>query len=66
MKKETLQKIIDTSNILAIPVATAAGIWWTSFDIGAYILGTFALLNSVCEYLKLFCKETSKTAKKKH
>lgn len=57
MKKETLQKIIDTSNILAIPVATAAGVWWTSFDIGAYVLGTFALLNSVCEYLKLFCKK---------
>lgn len=53
---ETLQKIIDTSNILAIPVATAAGIWCTSFDIGAYVLGAFALLNSICEYLKLFCK----------
>lgn len=57
MKKETLQKIIDTSNILAIPMATAAGIWWTSFDVGAYVLGTFALLNSVCEYLKYFCKK---------
>lgn len=57
MKKETLQKIIDVSNILAIPVATSAGIIWTSFDIGTYVLGTFALLNSVCEYLKLFCKD---------
>lgn len=56
MKKETLQKIIDISNILAIPVATAAGVIWTSFDIGTYVLGTFALLTSVCEYLKLFCK----------
>lgn len=57
MKMAILDKIIDTSNILAIPVATAAGIWWTSFDIGAYVLGTFALLNSICEYLKLFCKK---------
>lgn len=57
MKKATLQKIIDVSNILAIPVATAAGVIWTSFDIGTYVLGTFALLNSVCEYLKMFCKK---------
>lgn len=57
MTKETLQKIIDTSNILAIPMATAAGVWCNSFDIGAYVLGTFALLNSICEYLKLFCKK---------
>lgn len=57
MKEETLQKIIDTSNILAIPVATAAGIWCSSFDIGVYILGTFALLNSVCEYLKLYARK---------
>lgn len=57
MKKATLQKIIDTSNILAIPVATAAGIWWTSFDVSVYVLGTFALLNSVCEYLEIFCKK---------
>ena len=57
MKKEILDKIMEVSNILAIPVATASGVIWTSFDIGAYVIGTFALLNSVCEYLKLFCKK---------
>lgn len=57
MKKATLEKIIEVSNILAIPVATAAGVIWTSFDVGAYVVATFALLNSVCEYLKLFCKK---------
>ena len=57
MKKETLQKIIDVSNILAIPLATAAGVVWTSFDIGVYIVGGFGVLNSICEYLKLFCKK---------
>lgn len=57
MKKATLEKIIEVSNILAIPVATAAGIIWTSFDIGAYVVATFGLLNSVCEYLKMFCKK---------
>lgn len=55
-KKEILQKVIEVSNILAIPVATAAGVIWTSFDIGTYVLGTFALLDSICEYLKMFCK----------
>lgn len=57
MKKKTLDKIIEVSNILAIPVATAAGVIWTSFDIGAYVVGAFGLLDSVCEYLKLFCKK---------
>lgn len=57
MKKVTLEKIIEVSNILAIPVATAAGVIWTSFDIGAYVVATFGLLNSVCEYLKIFCKK---------
>ena len=57
MTKETLQKIIDVSNILAIPLATAAGVIWTSLDIGIYIVGGFGVLSSVCEYLKLFCKK---------
>lgn len=57
MKKATLEKIIEVSNILAIPVATAAGVIWTSFDVGAYVVATFGLLNSVCEYLKIFCKK---------
>ena len=53
----TMDKIIEVSNILAIPMATAAGVIWTSFDIGAYVIATFGLLNSVCEYLKIFCKK---------
>ena len=57
MKKETLQKIIDISNILAVPLATAAGVIWTSFDIGVYIVGAFGVLTCICEYLKLFCKK---------
>lgn len=57
MKKEVLDKVIQVSNIMAVPTATAAGVIWTSFDIGAYVLGTFALIESVCQYLKLFCKK---------
>ena len=57
MKKEVIQKIMDVINILAIPVATAAGVIWTSFDVGSYVLATLALVNSICEYLKMFCKK---------
>ncbi len=57
MNKSVLDKIIEVSNILAIPMATAAGVIWTSFDIGAYVIGGFGLLDSICEYLKLFCKK---------
>lgn len=57
MKKEVIQKIMDVINILAIPVATAAGVIWTSFDVGSYVLATLALVNSICEYLKIFCKK---------
>ena len=57
MTKEVLDKVIQVSNVMAIPTATSAGVIWTSFDVGAYVLGTFALINSVCEYLKLFAKK---------
>ena len=56
MKKETLQKIIDTLNVLVIPVSTVIAIW-ASFDLSVYIAGGVAAINGVLEYLKLFCKE---------
>lgn len=55
MKKDTLQKIIDTLNILVIPVAAVAGVW--GFDISVYVAGGVAAVNGVLEYMKLFCKE---------
>jgi len=55
MKKETFQKMIDSLNILVIPVAAVASIW--GFDISVYIAGGVAAVNGVLEYLKLFCKE---------
>jgi hypothetical protein len=55
MKKDTLQKIIDTLNILVIPAAAVAGVW--GFDISTYVAGGVAVVNGVLEYLKLFCKE---------
>lgn len=57
MKKEVLDKVIQVSNIMAVPTATAAGVIWTSFDVGSYVLATLALVNSICEYLKIFCKK---------
>ncbi|MBR4420174.1 MAG: hypothetical protein IKT32_04775 [Clostridia bacterium] len=56
MKKETLQKIIDTLNVLVIPVSTVIAIW-SSFDVSVYVAGGVAAVNGVLEYLKLFCKE---------
>lgn len=55
MKKETLQKIIDTLNILVIPVSAVFGVW--GFDISVYIAGGVAAINGILEYLKLFTKE---------
>ena len=56
MKKETLQKIIDTLNVLVIPASTVIAIW-SSFDVSVYVAGGVAATNGVLEYLKLFCKE---------
>lgn len=56
MKKETLNKIIDTLNILVIPVSTVIAIW-ASIDVSIYVAGGVAAINGVLEYLKLFCKQ---------
>lgn len=56
MKKDVIQKVIDTLNVLAIPVSTVIGIW-TSLDVAVYILGGVEAVNGVLEYLKLFCKD---------
>lgn len=55
MKKETLQKIIDTLNILVIPASAVCGVW--GFDTSVYIAGGVAAINGILEYLKLFTKE---------
>lgn len=56
MKKKTLQKIIDTINVLTIPTASVIAIWWET-DVAVYVTGAFAIITSICEYLKLFCKK---------
>lgn len=56
MKKKTLQNIIDTLNLFAIPVCGAISIWW-SFDASVYVAGAVTAINGVLEYLKLFCKK---------
>ena len=55
MTKATLQKIIDTLNILVIPVSAIAGVW--GFDISVYVAGGVAAANGILEYMKLFCKK---------
>lgn len=56
MKKATLQKIIDTLNVLVIPVSTVIAIWG-DFDVSVYVAGGVAAVNGVLEYMKLFCKK---------
>lgn len=56
MTKKTLQKIIDTLNVLVIPVCAVIGIW-SSFDASVYVAGGVAAVNGVLEYLKVFCKK---------
>lgn len=56
LKVDTLQKIIDTLNVLVIPVCSVIAIW-TSFDASVYVAGGVAAVNGVLEYLKLFCRK---------
>lgn len=55
LTKATLQKVIDTLNVLVIPVSTVIAIWG-GFDVSVYVAGGVAAVNGVLEYLKLFCK----------
>ena len=55
-KVEIIDKIIDTLNVLVIPVTTIIAIW-TSFDASVYVAGGVAVVNGILEYAKLFCKK---------
>lgn len=54
-KKEIIDKVIDTLNILVIPVSSVVAIW-ASLDVSAYIAGGVAVINSALEYWKMFLK----------
>jgi hypothetical protein len=55
-KKDIIDKIIQTLNILVIPVSTIIGIW-TSLDAGVYVAAVVAAINGVLECVKLFIKD---------
>ena len=55
-KKVIIDKVIDTLNILVIPVSTVVAIW-SSLDVSAYIAGGVAVVNSALEYAKMFIKD---------
>ena len=55
-KKETIDKVIDTLNILVIPVSSVVAIW-ASLDVSAYVAGGVAVINSALEYWKMFLKD---------
>ena len=55
-KKEIIDKVIDTLNILVIPVSSVVAIW-ASLDVSAYVAGGVAVVNSALEYWKMFIKD---------
>ena len=55
-KKEIIDKIMESLNILAVPVAGVVAVWST-IDTTAYVLGGFELVNSTLEYVKKFIKD---------
>jgi hypothetical protein len=55
MKKDTLDKLIQTCDYLVLPVAGIAAIWGA--DISVYCAAGFGALASVLSFVKLFVKE---------
>lgn len=55
MNKATMDKIIETVNYLAVPVAVVAGIW--GLDISVYTAAGCGAIASVLEFVKLFLKK---------
>lgn len=55
MSKETMNKVIETVNYLAIPFAAIGGIW--GFDYTVYAVAGCGALASVLEFVKLFLKD---------
>ena len=55
-KKEIIDKIMESLNILAVPVAGVVAVWST-IDTTAYVLSGFELVNSTLEYVKKFIKD---------
>ena len=57
MRKETLQKIIDSLNILVIPVAAVVGVW--GFDISVYVAGGVAANRGLRESLSAAAEQNN-------
>ena len=55
MSKETMDKIIETVNYLAVPTAAIGGIW--GFDISVYVVAGCGAVASILEFVKLFLKK---------
>ena len=55
MSKETMDKVIETVNYLAVPTAAIGGIW--GFDISVYVVAGCGAVASILEFVKLFLKK---------
>lgn len=55
-KKVIIDKVIESLNILVLPVCAVAAVW-SSVDLSAYIAGGVELVNCALSYWKLFIKD---------
>lgn len=55
-KTETIDKIMETLNIWAVPVSATIALWW-GFDATVYVLAIVGAINGVLDCVKkLFIK----------
>ena len=55
-KKEIIDKIMESLNILALPVCSVIAVW-SGLDTTAYVLGGIEVVNCALEYVKKFIKD---------
>ncbi len=53
-KTEIIDKVIETVNYLAVPIATVCGIW--GLDVSVYVAAGCGAIASVLSFVKLFYK----------
>jgi hypothetical protein len=56
--KEILDKVTQTVDIAAVPLAAILGVWNDSIDWAVYTVATAGLVSCVCSYISLFLPKT--------
>ena len=55
-KIETIDKIMETLNIWAVPVSATIALWW-GFDVSVDVLAVVGAINGVLDCVKRFIKK---------